>query len=90
MAGGAGMTSLAVGKVKTPPQAAAAGECAPAAGRPQLGASSADSPSSFAVETAFCHTEADGVTTSCVAGLGMVKTLPPVAAADCSSAAGRP
>ena len=43
-----------VGKVKTPLQAAAAGACAPAAGRPRVGASSADSPSTFAAETAFC------------------------------------
>ena len=62
---GAGMTSLVVGKVKTPLQAAA--------GRPRVGASSAAPPSSFTVETAFSHTLADGKTTSCGAGLGMVK-----------------
>jgi hypothetical protein len=42
------MTSLAVGKVKTPLQAAA--------GRPRVGASLAASLSSFTAETAFSHT----------------------------------
>jgi hypothetical protein len=76
------MISLPVGKVKKPLQATA--------GRPWVGASLAASPSLFAAETTFSHTLADGITTSCRAGLGMVKTLPPVAAADCSSDAGGP
>jgi len=44
------------GEGEDTPHAAAAGACAPATGRPQMGASSAASPPSFAAETGFCHT----------------------------------